>query len=1011
MNISAWSIKNPVPAILLFFFLTVLGLFGFYRISIQDIPDMNLPTIQVTANLEGAAPEQLETEVARKIEDKLTSLTKLDHINTTITDGQAVISVSFELEKDGEEALSEVRNAVDSVRADLPPSMNDPTIAKVNLVDSALVSYSIESDHYDVKDLSWFVDNDVNKALMAVKGVNTVHRVGGVDREVQIELDPALMAGMGVMPSDVSNQLKAMQQDASGGQGRVGGERQSVRTLGNISQVSDLAAIHIPLSNGSYVRLGEIAKIKDSYSDLSSRAYRDGQATLGFQVSRSAGFSDIKVMEEVQETITKFQQQHPEVKIVEVSNTVDPIKNNYQSSMDMLYEGAFLAIMVVWLFLRNWRTTFISAIALPLSIIPTFAVIYVLGYSLNFVTLLALSLVVGILVDDAIVEVENIERHLKQGKTPYEAAMEAADEIGLAVIATTLTLVAIFLPTAFMGGIPGLFFKQFGITASVAILTSLLVARLLTPMMAAYLLKPHVGDMKPEKDGWIMSHYKVLVAWAMHHRKTTMLIATGFFAVTVFIGSQNSVAFLPSQDSAQSSVTLQLQPSASLDDTTAIAQQADQLIRQLPEVKHVFMSVGGNDVTHATLIVDLVPRDKRQLKQVAVEQKIREQLKALAGVRVNVGGGNSGEKLELTLASDNPDLLRQTANRVENQLRSLKGIGTVSSDTAIEQPEIQIYPNMMQAAAFGVTSEALADAIRYATYGDYSSALPKLNLSQRQVAMRVRINPELRHDLDSIANIRVQGSKGMVTLGSVADITIASSPSQINRIDRLRNVTLAVELNGRTIGDVQSEAMKLGTLKSLPQGVKLVEQGEVQRMGEMMQGFGLAMFIGIMCVYAVLVLLFHDFLQPVTILSALPLALGGAFVSLYIFSMPYSMPVVIGILMLMGIVTKNSILLVDYAIIARREQHCSRFEAVMDACSKRARPIIMTTVAMAMGMLPNALGLGTDPSFKQPTAIVVIGGLLTSTVLSLILVPIVFTYVDDFLLWFRAKFLKVNIQN
>ncbi|WP_111895302.1 efflux RND transporter permease subunit [Acinetobacter sp. MB5] len=1003
MNISAWSIKNPVPAILLFFFLTILGLFGFSRLGVQDIPDMDLPTINITASLEGAAPEQLETEVARKIEDKLTSLSKLDHITTTITDGQVSIAVSFELEKNSQEALSEVRNAVDSAKADLPSSMSDPTVSKDNAASSALVTYSIESNHYDDKDLSWFVDNDVTKALMSVQGVNTVTRVGGVDREVQIELNPTLMSGLGITPSNVSSQLKSMQQDASGGQGRIGGEHQSVRTLANVNSVADLGAFSIPVSDGRYVHLNEIAKIQDTYADVTSRAYRDGKPIMGFQIKRSKGYSDVAVTNAIRAAMQKFQQQHPEVKIVEASNTVDPIEDNYHGSMDMLYEGAFLAIVIVWLFLKNWRTTLISAVALPLSIIPAFGVMYLLDYSLNIITLLALSLVVGILVDDAIVEVENIERHLKNGKTPYEAALEATDEIGLAVVATTLTLIAIFLPTAFMSGITGLFFKQFGITASVSIFASLLVARLLTPMMAAYLLKPHSGEVQDDHaDGWIMSSYKKLVDWTLEHRKITMFMASGFFLLTVFIGLQNSVSFLPAQDKSQSKVKLELQAGSNLAETNAVALQAEQLIRQLPEVKHVFSVVGNSDdVTQANLTVDLLPRSERKPKQVQVEQEIREKLKNLAGVRVTVGGGNNGEKLELTLASDNPDLLLQTANSAENQLRTLKGIGNITSDAAIEQPEIQIHPNMAQAASFGVTSEALADAIRYATYGGYSSDLPKLNFSQRQVAIRVRMNPELRQNLDAISNIKVAATDGTVTLGSVAKIELGSGPSQINRLDRLRNITMSVELNGRPTGEVQAEAMKLPAFKNLPKGVKMIQQGESQRMGEMLQGFGLAMFVGIVCVYAVLVLLFHDFLQPVTILSALPLALGGAFVSLYICGLPYSMSVVIGILMLMGIVTKNSILLVDYAILARREKNCTRLEAVMDACSKRARPIIMTTLAMGMGMMPNALGLGAEPSMRQPTAIVVIGGLLTSTVLSLVVVPVVFTYVDDLLLWFK----------
>ncbi|QFS17348.1 efflux RND transporter permease subunit [Acinetobacter indicus] len=1018
MNISSLSIKNPIPAIVLFIILTIMGLYGFMKLGIQDMPDMDLPTITVSASLEGAAPEQLETEVARKIEDKLTSLTKLDHITTTITDGSVNISVSFELEKDVEVALSEVRNAVDGAKADLPASMNSPTVSKVTAAGSSLLTYSITSDNLDEQDLSWFVDNDVSNAIMTANGVNSVSRVGGVDREVQIDLNPTLMAGLGVMPSDVSKQLKAVQQEASGGQGRVGGERQSIRTLATVKTADDIREISIPLQDGRYIRLDQVAQIHDTTAERTTRAYLNGKPIIGFQVERSKGYSDVEVVKHVREAIAVFQQKNPAVKIEEISNKVDSIQDNYDGSMTMLYEGALLAIIVVFIFLKNWRTTFISAVALPLSIIPAFGVMYYLGYSLNVITLLALSLVVGILVDDAIVEVENIERHLEQGKTPYQAAMEAADEIGLAVVATTLTLVAIFLPTAFMGGIAGLVFKQFGITASVAILFSLLVARLLTPMMAAYMLKPKnkKDETKKQPDGWVMRHYKAIVNFTLNHRKTTILGASAFFFVTLFIGMQNSVTFMPAQDKSQTTVTVELPPGSTLDQTAKAAEEASKIIQQNPNVKQVFSSVGtassGSgmdssstaDVASATLTVELTPYDERDTRQSAVEQDIREKLKPLAGVKISVGGGNTGEKLDITLASDNADLLTETANNLEVQMRGLKGIGNVSSSAAIEQPEVQITPDFAKAAQLGVTSEALSDAIRYATYGGYSTTLPKLNLDQRQIAIRVRLDPSVRNDLSSIAAVRVQGSNGSVSLGSIADIQIQGGPTQISRMDRMRNVTLSIELNGLSIGEVQNQVMQLEAMKNLPQGVKQIQQGELQNMSEMFTSFGLAMFIGIVCVYAVLVLLFHDFLQPGTILSALPLALGGAFVALYICSMPYSMPVVIGILMLMGIVTKNSILLVDYTIIARNEHGLSRYAAVMDACSKRARPIIMTTIAMAAGMMPNALGLGAEPSFRQPTAVVVIGGLITSTVLSLVVIPVIFTYVDDLHHWIKSKF-------
>ena len=579
MNISSLSIKNPIPAIVLFIMLTIMGLYGFMKLGIQDMPDMDLPTITVSASLEGAAPEQLETEVARKIEDKLTSLTKLDHITTTITDGSVNISVSFELEKDVEVALSEVRNAVDGAKADLPASMNSPTVSKVTAAGSSLLTYSITSDNLDEQDLSWFVDNDVSNAIMAANGVNSVSRVGGVEREVQIDLNPPLMAGLGVMPSDVSKQVKAVQQEASGGQGRVGGERQSIRTLATVKTADDIREISIPLQDGRYVRLDQIAQIHDTTAERTTRSYLNGKPIIGFQVERSKGYSDVEVVKHVREAVAAFQQKNPAVKIEEISNKVDSIQDNYDGSMTMLYEGALLAIIVVFIFLKNWRTTFISAVALPLSIIPAFGVMYYLGYSLNVITLLALSLVVGILVDDAIVEVENIERHLEQGKTPYQAAMEAADEIGLAVVATTLTLVAIFLPTAFMGGIPGLVFKQFGITASVAILFSLLVARLLTPMMAAYMLKPKnkKDETKKQPDGCVMRHYKAIVKFTLNHRKTTILGASAFFFVTLFIGMQNSVTFMPAQDKSQTTVTVELPPGSTLDQTSKAAEEASKI--------------------------------------------------------------------------------------------------------------------------------------------------------------------------------------------------------------------------------------------------------------------------------------------------------------------------------------------------------------------------------------------------------------------------------------------------
>ncbi|TPL11738.1 efflux RND transporter permease subunit [Mesorhizobium sp. B2-4-14] len=1005
MNFSAWSIRNPVPAILLFVLLTAGGLLAFDRLAVQNFPDMDLPTIKISATLEGAAPAQLETEVARKIEDNLASLSLLDHITTTITDGSVSISVSFKLEKNTEEALNEVRNAVDST-TDLPSEMQSPSVTKVTVQGSPLLTYAVRSTRLNETELSWFVDNDMTKALLSVSGVGEVSRVGGIDREVHVDLNPRVMGSLGITAGTVSSRLKSVQSDTSGGRGDIGGTRQTIRTLGAVSSVAELKAIAIPLSNGKLVRLDEIGTVTDSFSDRSSLAYLDGQPVIGVEVKRSNGFSDTGVAAEIQAAMQEFAAANPGVEIVKAYGTVGPIIDNYDGSMHMLLEGAILAVIVVWLFLRDWRATFLSAVALPLSVIPTFLAMYLADFSLNTVTLLALSLVVGILVDDAIVEIENISRHLQMGKSSIDAALEAADEIGLAVIATTFTLVSVFLPTAFMGGIPGLIFRQFGVTAAVAVLASLLVARLLTPMMAAYMMKAHPVE---DRDGRIMSAYMAVVKACLRHRKLTIL------GVCVFLGLSLSAipllksGFLPASDDSQTKVTVTLQPGSTIDQTDVVTRQAMGIIANVPHVTHVFSAVGTaskgggfdssttSNVTTSTLTVDLTPIGDRDRKQSQIENDIRQALAALPGIRVEVGTGGNGTTLQITLASDDSNALDQAGSALEEQLRTLKGIGAVTSSASLQAPEVQIVPDFTRAAALGVTSEAIAEAVRVATNGDYSSSMAKLNLSQRQISIRVRFDPRNRATLDDIASLRVVGTNGTVDLGSVADIRIGGSPSQIDRIDRSRNITLSVELNGRILNDVYGEAKALPALQNLPQGVRLVEQGELQRSSELFESFGIAMAIGVFCIYAVLVLLFHDFLQPLTILMALPLSLGGALLPLVVTGTSFSMPAVIGLLMLMGVVTKNSILLVEYAIMARRGG-MSRFDALVDACHKRARPIVMTTIAMGFGMLPVALSLsGGDSSFRQPMAIVVIGGLLTSTFLSLLVIPVIFTFVDDFL--------------
>lgn len=1013
MNFSSWSIRNPVPPILLFVLMTACGLWAFNRLDIQNFPDMDLPTIEISASLDGAAASQLETEVARKIEDELTGLTQLDSVTTTITDGSVSISVAFEVGKDTQQALDEVKSAVDQAQDDLPEEMNAPTVSKQSLNSSPLITYVVRSDRLDDAELSWFIDNDLSRALMAIDGVGEVGRLGGIDREVRVELNPNLLDGLGLTANDVNGQLEAVQSDLSGGKGRIGGESQTVRTLAAAHSAEEVSATPIPLPTGSWVRLDELGTVTDSHSDLSSLAYINGKPVIAAQIKRSKGYSDVAVTDSIREAMKTFAAANPNVTIEEAYNTIVPIEQNYESSMHMIYEGAVIAVFVVWLFLRDWRATLLAAIALPLSIIPTFLVMYMLDYTLNTITLLALSLVVGILVDDAIVEVENIERHLNMGKDPFDAAMEAADEIGLAVIATTFTLVAVFLPTAFMGGIPGIIFKQFGITASVAVLASLLVARLVTPMMAAYLMK--ASGKTHEEDGRLMRSYLWAVKGALRRRWIPVLGTVGFLAFTVLLLSHLSTGFFPASDDSQTQVSITTPPSSTIEATDEAARKAAAIVASVDHVTSVFQATGSastggmnssstSSTNSATIVVNLAPIDDRDVKQSQIEADLRKALEALPGVRIEIGSGGNGTQLTLTLAGDDSTLLEQAATRLEADLRTLPGIGNVTSSAAMQSPEITIKPDLAEAASLGVTSKAIAEAIRVATAGAYDAALSQLNLPERQVPIRVMLDTASRQSLEAISLIPVEGNNGNVALGAIADISLGSSPSQIDRLDRSRNVSLTVELNGRSLSEVTKEAAQLPGYKSLPQGVKFVEQGELKRQSELFSSFGMAMAIGIFCVYAVLVLLFHDFLQPITILMALPLALGGALLPLVLTGTSFSMPAVIGLLLLMGIVSKNSILLVEYAIEARRAG-MSRYDALVDACHKRARPIVMTTIAMGGGMLPAALSLVSgDPSFRQPMGIVVIGGLITSTFLSLLVIPVVFTFLDDVLVWLKARF-------
>ncbi|HEY0892399.1 MAG TPA: efflux RND transporter permease subunit [Cellvibrio sp.] len=1010
MNLATWSLRNPSAAILIFILLTVAGLWGFHKLNVQDFPDLDLPMVNVSLSQPGAAPAQLETEVARKAEDALANLQLLRHTYTTISHGNVNMTVEFDFAKDLTEAVSEVKAALDGIRSDLPPELLEPQVAKLEMgSDNPTVTYAVSSSNLSEEELSWYVDNTLAKKLKSVRGVGQFNRLGGVTREIQVQVDPIKLNALGVTATDISQTLKQIQQENSGGRSQLGGSEQGVRTIATLKTVAELEQLPISLgtnalaqqeSTSRTVRLGQVAKVLDTHAEPMQSALLDGTPAIGFQVIRAKGFDETQLAADIELIINEMVAQHPEVSFQLIRSSVPKILDQYHGSMNMLYEGAILAILVIFFFLRDWRATLIGAIALPLSIIPTFAIMYWADFSINTITLLAMAVVVGVLVDDAIVEVENIARHQHMGKSVKQATVDAVNEIALAVVATTATLVVVFLPTAMMSGIPGLVFKQFGWTLVIAVLISLLVARIVTPMTAIFLLKTPTDKQKKEHDtsGRLNQLYLHMASWCLQHRKTTLAAGTVFFIVSIGLAGLLPAGFIPAADEGMTFIRLETPPGNSLHSTELKTEEARNAIRDIPGIAQIFTTVGAIaqqgeilEVRKATLMVMFTKRGTRP-SQTAIETEIRTRLHNIAGIKYSAGAGGPGEKLQILLTGEDSLALATSARAIEREIRSLGYLSGVTSTASLEQQEIQVLPNIIQASERGVSTHTIGETLRIALAGDYDQTLAKLNLDQRQLDIRVMLPPELRKDANTLGNLRIHSNQGLVPLNSLATIRLSSAPSQISRLDRQQQITISADLGGHALGDALEDVKALPSMKALPGSVHLIEGGDAEIMVDLFMGFVIALLTGIFCVYAVLVLLFKDWLQPITILSAVPLSVGGAFIALLLADSELSLPAMIGLVMLLGIVTKNSILLVDFAIMALQEPHTSKHSAILDACSKRARPVLMTSVAMIAGMLPLAFGFGGDASFRQPMAIAVIGGLITSTALSLLVVPVVFSY-------------------
>jgi HAE1 family hydrophobic/amphiphilic exporter-1 len=1003
-RVSTWGIRNPVPVALLFVALTVAGIAGYLSMPIKAFPEVSFPVVVVQVTQSGAAPSEIETQITRPVEDAAAAISGVKHISSTVTLGQSLTQVEFQFGSDSQRALDDMRSAIDRVRVNLPNGIDPPTVTRLDIDDQPLMFYAVSAPNMSATELSWFIDNDAARAIQAGKGVGQVTRTGGLDREINVILDPNRMAALGVTAPQVNQALLTFTNDIGGGRARVGERELTVRVLGSTRSIDALRALQIPLPGGRFTRLDSLATVGDGAGEKRGFAMLDGRPVASFQVAKSKGASDVAVEKEVLKAIDKLKTAHPEVTFTPILSTVANTRQSFDSTVHVLLEGMLLAVLVVMLFLREWRATIISAIAMPLSLIPTFAGMAVLGFSINVVTLLALTLVVGILVDDAIVEIENIQKRIERGVRPFQAAMEGADAIGLAVIATTFTIVVVFMPVSLMNSVVGQFFREFGITVSMAVLFSLLVARLLTPLLAAYFIKPHAHPAPPKP---LPRAYSRALDWALDHKWMASACGGLFLVLSVLVAAQLSTGFQPTGDPGFIYLAVQGPPGATKDDMQRAVLQTTRLFKAQADVSQVFGQIGstgsGGDLTSGRIIVLL--NEKRTHTTAQMKQLMRDRLREIPDARVTYQADNGGgADVEVILTSQNGAQLARAQGALLQQMRGINVIGDPRPAPPAASAELIVRPKTAEAARVGVTANDLGQIARVATIGDIDANVAKFPDGERRIPIRVRLPQAAVADLDVIGRLQVPTQSGKFTdLRSVADLAFEAGPARIVRYDRERRASVEADLKPHVIiGAALKAVHQLPIMKNLPAGVREATSNDVENMADLFGGIVLAMLAGVALIYAVMVLLFKSFFKPITILSALPLSLGGAFVAMWLTGKPFDLPSMIGMLMLLGLAAKNSILLVEFAIEAERAG-LRRHEALRTACTERSRPIVMTTVAMVMGMAPTALGLGQGSEWRQPMAIAVIGGLISSTLLSLILVPVVYEIIDDFEGWLKPK--------
>lgn len=1011
-GLSARAIRRPIPTLVLFCVLTLAGIASFLRLPVNANPSVTLPLVSVVITQPGAAPGEIELSITRRVEDTLAGLPGVRHVQSDIHSAVSETSIEFYLEVDPDRAVNDVRAAIGQIRGSLPQTILEPVIQRTDIEGGPILSYILIPASDFPFDLSWYIDNTVNRELLSAPGVQHVARFGGAEQEVRVEVDPAMLAQYGLSIEEINRQLRNNHTEVPGGHLDDIRQRQVIRILARQTSLDDLRAMPIALSGGKWLPLGELAHIRYSAVESSGFALFNSEPTVGFSVWRSKGTSDTQVAEQVTRRLESLQAALPDVEIREVFSSVNYTRASFNTAMQTLIEGALLTVLVVFLFLRDWRATLISAIALPLSIIPVFVAMLWLNFTLNSITLLALTLVIGILVDDAIVEIENIDRHIHMGERPYQAALHAADAIALAVLATTLTIVAVFAPVSFIDGVVGQYFRQFGLTAAIAVLASLLVARLLTPLMAAWFLRPALparSQTVSEKlrQGRLMHGYLRFLNWALRHRSLTFAVVCVPLVIAILLAQRLPGGFLPVNDNNFSLLRVELPTGKTPDEAQRAARQIASVLSVQSDVSQVLTI--AEKLNEITFTIALLPTSDRQRTRKEFELAVQPALSALPDIRFQFLAEGGGREVSVMLGGHDPVALQNMAYRLASEMRTLPQLINVQSSQTPPRPELLIRPRLADATRLGVSTDTIGNTLRIATTGEIDALSASYLQDDRLLPMRVRLSDSARADLGILGTLRLPALSGehTVPLSAVADLQYAEGESRIERYDRHRRITVDANLASGSLGQALDAILALPVLSELPPNVQRIDYGESEYMEEMFSSFAMVMRAGILAMFAILVLLFRDFLQPLTILFTLPLSLVGAIPTLWLTGASLDLPAIIGMLMLMGIVTKNAILLVDFTIIGMRSG-MNRKDALMAAGAARARPIVMTTVAMVAGMFPAAIGVGADSGFRIPMAVTVIGGLMTSTILSLIFVPVVFSYLDDARRWLAPRLAKLT---